>query len=796
MKQRPAGLVLASSVVALHLFAVDADPTYVALRAARPQGPAVAVQNFVLERDAFRFKFEKGEFQFLAPVEGRITGAVFVGEGAWELHPASEAERRQLALVTAEKGLEVLQDRFTQLVLLFTDGTAGEIEKKGARSDAASPQAPAVWEGFLKREHKDFKTNLQIRLLGDVLRPPDPARGVFVAFVEGKKLKPAVAVVDPAGLDWMSDLLVGGEKVALFVIHDTEGGFWYLSRSATDAAGPAPTLPARAEKYAIDTTVRKNTDLQGKTIVEFRPLVEKLRVLPVRLVDRLRISEAAFASGDSTAWTPAAIIQEKKDEDSDAAIVFPEALPRGELVRLQLSYEGSDVLKTAGDGNFVVGARESWYPNLGAFREPAAYELTYRIPKKNEIISVGEPAENRVDNGGRVAVWKTKTPIRVAGFNYGGEFKKLEQTDKDSGLQIQVFTNPGTPDIVTEMGLSGAAPEDLADSAMADGLNTARVGSAYFGPLPAGHVAITQQSQWFFGQSWPSLIFLPYMAFLDSYNRYRIGLREAESFVNAVGPHEFAHQWWGHLVGWESYRDQWLSEGFAEFTAGLVIETAEGQRKAADFWDKARKGIFDKPAHAFVANDEAGPITQGWRLATWRNPWAAQAMIYLKGAYVVHMLRMVMRDPKARPQEGAFIAMMKDFVTTYSGKNPSTRDFQTVVERHMTPAMDLAQDGKMDWFFRQWVYGMEIPRYVVKVDVRAAGGDQYRISGAVSQEGVSGDFRGYLPLYLEFDKGQVLRMGTVTFLGKQSVPIETTMKLPAKPKRVFANAFHDVLTRD
>ena len=69
-----------------------ADPTYAALRAARPEGAAIAVENLVLERDVFRFRFDKGIFQLLAPVEGRISGAVFVGQGSWELRPAAEAD--------------------------------------------------------------------------------------------------------------------------------------------------------------------------------------------------------------------------------------------------------------------------------------------------------------------------------------------------------------------------------------------------------------------------------------------------------------------------------------------------------------------------------------------------------------------------------------------------------------------------------------------------------------------------------------------------------------------------------
>ena len=53
-------------------------------------------------------------------------------------------------------------------------------------------------------------------------------------------------------------------------------------------------------------------------------------------------------------------------------------------------------------------------------------------------------------------------------------------------------------------------------------------------------------------------------------------------------------------------------------------------------------------------------MTQGFRLEPRRSPGAARAMIYSKGAYVVHMLRMTMRaDGQPNPDE-AFQAMMHD----------------------------------------------------------------------------------------------------------------------------------------
>src|SRR5258707_809899 len=159
-------------------------------------------------------------------------------------------------------------------------------------------------------------------------------------------------------------------------------------------------------------------------------------------------------------------------------------------------------------------------------------------------------------------------------------------------------------------------------------------------------------------------------------------------FVDLVGPHEFAHQWWGHQVGWASYHDQWLSEGFAEFSAALVLHATKGAKAYDGFWEKRRKEIFERPARAILTNDAAGPITQGFRIATWQN-WAAYSrIIYEKGAYVLHMLRMLMSDPAKPNHDEAFMAMMTDFAKTYAGKNPSTADFQRIVDTHHAGRQD------------------------------------------------------------------------------------------------------------
>ncbi len=811
----------------------DPDPAYKALRSARPDGRKVPVQGLTLERDVFRFQFDSGAFHFLAPVAGRTVGAVFVGQGSLRLSPATPSERRQLALAAGEgKDFETLTEDFDELVLLFGDDTAEEIQLHApVQNGAPDPKAVQAYEAFLKRQRKDFKVNFHLRILQDLLNTPGLTSGAFLAFVDGRKYPPALAAVDPYGAEALRlAIRLGGEDSVFFVADPNRGGVWYLC----DRQGEVERKKSVPEKrltdalsYRVETSVAKDADVAGTTTIRFQPLVAGLRMLPVHLLPKLRISEASFAMApaDTAAqpeWKPAAFVQEDKEEDGDAAVVFPEALAKGSAVLLRLVYKGDEVLEDAGEKNFVVQARESWYPNLGVFSDPADFELIYRIPAGSEIVSVGRQAESHPEGNQVVSTWKTGQPVQVAGFNYG-KFKKTERTDETSGIQVEVYTNPGTPDIIREInaalrsggedfgdvdfeGGGGDGPtlgnmntSRLAESALVDGVNSARLYSTYFGPLPARYVAITQQSQWAFGQSWPSLIFMPYLAFMTGTQRSQVlGVRGQglTDFVDQVGFHEFAHQWWGHLVGAATYRDQWLEEGFSEFSAGLAVQHTQGWPQYDRFWRERRKDILDKFPGNAVAHNDAGPITQGWRLVTQRSPSAYAAVVYSKGGYVLHMLRMMMWDGSSPKPDERFIAMMQDFTKTYGGKLATTADFQKVVERHITPGMNATGDGKMDWFFNQWVYGTEVPRYKADLKVGPGESGKYRITGTISQQEVSKDFRALLPIYVEFSKTESARVGVVPLVGATTVPVDVQLPLPKKPKRVLINARGEVLARD
>lgn len=784
------------------------DPTYAALRAARPDGRVIALDGFTFERDALRFTLT-GRLHLLSEVEGTTSGAVFIGRGTYELTPATAAERHQLVVQTADEKLMSVKDEFESAVFLGTALVAVATAGGPPAASTPDPQAGERWNAYLKRQTKDLHTNLHVRLLQEKLDDREP---FLFAWIDGKKYPPAALIVDPRGAESvrLSGRDLGGEQTMMFVLHDTKGGIWYSSRYATEVHGGrgALILPvADAAHYEIDADIR-GSELTATSTMTFS-VYAPTRVLPIDLSGKLRIESASFAlAAEQPVFADVPFVQEI--DDADAAVIFPTALERGKNYLLRISYAGKDVLENAGDGNFTVSRRVNWYPNVGVFSDLATYELRFRTPQKFQIVAIGKEIENRVEGDVRIATWRADKPVRVAGFNYG-RFRKLAQADPDSGMSFEVYTNPGTPDIIRQINYalsaasrsSAGAPtmhdhinvdtESLAQSALADGINTARTATVFFGAIPTKQVAITQQSQWFFGQSWPSLIYMPYVAFLNGTTRHVLGLTGTQEFVDNVGPHELAHQWWGHHVGFRSYRDEWLSEGFAEFTAALVAQNTGGWTRYAQFWERARQTILEKPRAASLRNDEAGPISMGWRLSTWRNPSAYGAIVYSKGAYVLHMLRMAMWTPQNGDE--AFAAMMKEFATTHAGRNPSSLDFQSIVEKHAPASLRITRDGRLDWFFGQWVHGTAIPKLTSKLEFKSTGGGRYKVTGSITQSEVPENFATVIPIYAHLDKTNQARVGTTVLVGSTTKPVEFEIALPKKPQRFSINAMHDVLSR-
>jgi hypothetical protein len=132
--------------------------------------------------------------------------------------------------------------------------------------------------------------------------------------------------------------------------------------------------------------------------------------------------------------------------------------------------------------------------------------------------------------------------------------------------------------------------------------------------------------------------------------------------------------------------------------------------------------------------------------------------------------------------------MMKDFIQSHYNQDVSTEDFKRSVEKHMTAEMDLDGNQRLDWFFNEWVYGIEMPSYRFEYDL---GADGKTLSGKLTQSGVSERFKMLVPLYLDFGNGWV-KLGTAKLAGNTTVELQG-IKLPEAPKRAAICAMNDIL---
>jgi hypothetical protein len=158
-------------------------------------GESVSVNNLTLRRDAGTIVLRSGTVCFLAPVEGKVTGAVFAGDGSFTLDPPVAVEKSMLSLLSKEPAFN---ESFSQLVLRFSDSTYDEIKKAGGSASGGCDAGVLRDTQDAMRHNHMLKWNLEARLLEDVLS--SEKGGFFMAFIRGKKYSgKEIYAVDPHG---------------------------------------------------------------------------------------------------------------------------------------------------------------------------------------------------------------------------------------------------------------------------------------------------------------------------------------------------------------------------------------------------------------------------------------------------------------------------------------------------------------------------------------------------------------------------------------------------------------------
>ena len=771
----------------------NSDPTYQALRNLGLSGEAVSVSNVELKRDAGTFHLRSGSICFVSPVNGKVTGAVFTGDGNFVLTPP-ESDSPMLKVLA--KGDE-FSENFAQMVLRFTDSTYEELKKAGTSGGAGCDAGPLKDSQHTMR-HK-LKENLDSRILEDVLSPAPG--GLFMAFIHGKRYNgQELYSIDPH---------FARDQVTFETYDENDRGRWASFPMSGDRKPGTIGHPIHIEHQKLDTTFEKSANLIGKATTEFTAHLDGVRVVPFDLFHTLRVRSVKAEDG-----TALSFIQEDKNDDAQFSVILPKALSAGEHYSVTTEYEGKEAVANTGGGSYFPIARIDWFPNSrgSSFGEYASYEMTFRIPKGMQIAATGVRLSETTEDGHNITTWKSEAPQTVAGFSFG-QFKIESSKLTTPEYAIESYANVGQPDWVEAfkhatsgdnlptlerhspgLAVGTMSTTGLNKKALAEGELAVQLYTDYFGPSLFKHMQLTQQTACNFGQSWPELVWIPICYYFDTTVRHELGVDWGDrGYWKAVTPHEVAHQWWGHTVGFSSTRDQWMSEGFADMSASLYISMIEKDpKKFITFWNDERELLLERNAQGFRAID-VGPLTLGYRAETTRTGAnVTRRLIYPKGAYVLHMIRMMMRDRQKGDQ--LFKETMHDFVQTYSGKAATTEDFKAVVEKHMPPEMDLEGNHKLDWFFNEYVYGTQLPSYKLESSFGTGTDGDVTFAFKLTQSNVNDKFRMMVPIYLETQDGNMLFLGRVRMVGNDTIQQSLPLKgLKNKPRRALLNYYDDVL---
>jgi aminopeptidase N len=303
--------------------------------------------------------------------------------------------------------------------------------------------------------------------------------------------------------------------------------------------------------------------------------------------------------------------------------------------------------------------------------------------------------------------------------------------------------------------------------------------AARFGPPALPRVAVSPIPG-AFGQGFPGLIYLSTLSYLKDLPSLHPGDQEQDLFFEDVlQAHEMAHQWWGNRVGAAAYRDSWLMEALANYSALLYIEKSKGAHEVGVMLNTYRQALLEKNETGQTV-DSTGPIVLGSRLENSIEPRAWRNITYGKGSWIIHMLRTRMGDDR-------FFAMLAALARRYDSKDIATEEFRALAAEFLPPGTD---DPKLEAFFDQWVYGTGIPSLKLAWTLKGKA-PNLKLVGTLTQADVDGDFAALAPVEIQLARGR-----TVTqWVRAGAEPATFTVALKEAPLKVTLDPHNATLRR-
>jgi hypothetical protein len=756
------------------------------------------VRDLTLIKEDIRVYLTDGYLIFSKPVAGRPIAAVFLadtdgGDGEVLLLPPDRAERRSLATYIDSPNLD---EHFRGAVFLFT-GDVYDALKKQLPDNPANKKIPELgalldeqWTSALRNLGAGYQTRLTLDLLGWPASRP----GFLVAFLQGIKLGNFDVVFDPSGSE---QILVGQ-----FTTRDNRLYFdtWTSFAARSSRLHPAVHQPELSLRdYRIQAVVNEDLSLSVVTRVKVTPAAGGTPVASFEIAPDMAVTEATVDGRAAEVLQSDALrVNLMRGGNNLFLVVPPEPLRQGVEYEFEFHHSGR-VIHDAGDRVFYVTARGFWYPMFG--QQFASYDLLFRYPHDLDLVTPGEVVEDRTEGDWRTTRRRTSSPIRMAAFNLGNyEHARLER----AGYVVDVCANrtleralqprPQTilatppaalqrrrqPDFGEATAPMEPSPQQRLQVLASEVASALEYMASRFGP-PALPQLTVSPIPGTFGQGFPGLIYLSTLSYLKSLptSRNPTTVQAELFFEDVLQAHEVAHQWWGNRVTAATYRDAWLMEALANYSALLYLEKRKGGHSVELMLDSYRAELLAKSASGQIV-DSTGPIVLGPRLENSQEPRAWRSIIYGKGSWIIQMLRRRMGDER-------FFSMLRELMTRYGGKEISTEGFRELAAQFLPPKSD---DPKLEAFFEQWVYGTGIPSLKLAWSIKGKA-PSLRLVGTLTQSEAGEDSSVIAPVEIQVARGRTITQ----WVRSATDPVTFTVALTQPPLKVALDPRYAILRR-
>ena len=721
---------------------------YEQIKAFSLTGGKAELNAVTLKRDRVEMLLT-GTIYFAASVNGKVTGAVFLGEGVFRAHvPASDFEKANVKRLLGVD--DKIESDFATAVFKFSDDSY-DILGKNKVDGVAPAQAQTIASEVDARILKETGANLSARLALSILNQETP--GFFFGNFDGGKRGHFSYIYDhqnriPTNVFGLN----AGERGMLFKYDSalSSNDIWMAFYSLSDYERRTASYSDQNDLVDI-TNYDMNIDLRQpkkrlglQTKIAMQSKVPNLRAISFsvgeslgeddnqRLKKQMRIQAARLGT--------VSLETVQEDWEGGFTLFLPDAVKAGQPIEIEIDLDG-DFLRqpdsiggnsyrqpeSFSDCNYPI-SNESWYPRHG-YLDRSTFDFTYTHSKKLKVASTGTRTSETPDPANKdliVTKYSMTYPVALATFALGPferhtDLIKWENGDKPTPLEFNSM--PGSRRAIKE------------DFILAELSNSVRYFQNLFGKYPYDSFGAVFHP-YGFGQGFATMLAIPDT---DRANKYTY------SFL----AHETSHQWWGNIVSWRSYRDQWLSEGFAEYSGILYTGIRENPKAASSLIDNKRNSLKDPPLTLTGPGKgrlvDVGPLILGQRLETKKTFGAYTTLVYDKGALVLRMIHFLMTDP-SNGDGKAFFDMMRDFVSRYRNNVASTDDFRLVANEHFakTPIARKYGITDLNWFFHQWVYKTELPSYRLSYQVQDQPDGTAIVTGTVTQDNAGPNW--FMPL--------------------------------------------------